>query len=478
MSDDFKDALNNLKSKQQIVEKPATGNVATEKVVTEKIVVVQESKSTVDNRKLGGECEHCGSSFKLGDVKCPSCGATLPEPGVLTQRQKARRDEELREKEEAVRKKREAKALKRKKFLKVFIITAVSIVLALGLWLIIDGAVYNSREKGIVYSPYLNGYEIYRMGYNYAETNLYINEYKGKPVLRIDHNAFNGNTTLKTVTISKNVIEVGAYAFKSCVSLETVIFEEGSNPTMDVGMFQNCTKLREVKLASTMQELGSTMFANTALVFVDLPNIATIPLGIFEDCKQLQAIYIKKGCVQISSNAFRNAAVSFYFYEGSTDAWLSISKHTYSGINSSAYLKTFIAAMSPDGKLFYTEYYDTRYVAVGSTILFDLETVEIPSTINGKTVQGVNYNAFEETVLIHISLPNTVIHIYDDAFLNCYSLVSIKMGGNLTIIDSDAFLYCTSLKTIYIRGQESDDKNKTLRASINYLKSASVVYGD
>ena len=58
------------------------------------------------------------------------------------------------------------------------------------------------------------------------ETNIIIpSTYLGLPVTRIADGAFNGNTTITSVTIPNNVTYVGKEAFYGCTSLTSVIFE-------------------------------------------------------------------------------------------------------------------------------------------------------------------------------------------------------------------------------------------------------------
>ena len=75
----------------------------------------------------------------------------------------------------------------------------------------------------------------------------------------------------------------------------------------------------------------------------------------------------------------------------------------------------------------------------------EYETIAIPSTINGKTVTGID-NAFQNNKQIkNIILPDTIQNINDNAFKNS-SLKSINLPTSIITIGNNAFENCQSLK--------------------------------
>ena len=87
-----------------------------------------------------------------------------------------------------------------------------------------------------------------------------------------------------------------------------------------------------------------------------------------------------------------------------------------------------------------------------------LGNIEIPSTIEGKTVISLKgSDVFKEnaafqncTGITGITIPNTLISIAEDAFHGCTGLKTIEIPDSVKILENSAFHGCTGLKTIEI----------------------------
>ncbi len=104
-------------------------------------------------------------------------------------------------------------------------------------------------------------------------------------ITSVSKNAFSDNKKLKTVTIGKNVTELGNYAFKGCTSLKTVKFKGKKLKKIGVGAFKNCKKLKSITLSST--------------------SLKTISTSSFYGCKNLKTITIKSKKVTFGKNSFK-----------------------------------------------------------------------------------------------------------------------------------------------------------------------------
>ena len=97
----------------------------------------------------------------------------------------------------------------------------------------------------------------------------------------------------------------------------------------------------------------------------------------------------------------------------------------------------------------YSIYYDNTVTITG---YYGSKTeLDIPSTIDGKSVTSIGYWAFEDCEsLTSLTIPNSVTSIGYGAFSSCTSLTSVTIPNSVTSIVDSAFSFCTSLTSITI----------------------------
>ncbi len=79
------------------------------------------------------------------------------------------------------------------------------------------------------------------------------------------------------------------------------------------------------------------------------------------------------------------------------------------------------------------------------------KSVEIPSKLGGKKVTSIAWGAFScLPVLQSITIPDSVVTISDEAFLNSTSLQKVTIGKGAKNIEGNPFDGCTNLRTIAI----------------------------
>ncbi len=173
-------------------------------------------------------------------------------------------------------------------------------------------------------------------------------QYKGKPVKKIDSNAFYENKTIKTVRLPKNLeyIETNAFArssltslelpdtvktigreaFSVCSSLTSVSLNDGLE-TIGSKAFTTCENLPTVRIPCTVTQIGSEAFnfcSKLDNVRVCTPK-CSIGADAFRYCTKLKDIYFcsDKENINLSTHAFEYCRTKLYIHypEGGANGW-------------------------------------------------------------------------------------------------------------------------------------------------------------
>lgn len=95
------------------------------------------------------------------------------------------------------------------------------------------------------------------------------------------------------------------------------------------------------------------------------------------------------------------------------------------------------------------EYED--HIEVGRLLSLELEKVEIPDTIDGKTVTSIGEDCFFNCgKLKEVILPNTIVSIGAQAFALCKVLTDITLPDSVKEIGHHAFRDCRGLKKVIL----------------------------
>ncbi|MBO5528181.1 MAG: leucine-rich repeat protein [Bacilli bacterium] len=216
-------------------------------------------------------------------------------------------------------------------------------------------------------------------------------------------------TTITSLSLPSSLRSVGNYAFAECKQLSSVTFASGLVSIGDCA-FYYCERLTSVSLPDTLQTIGMEAFRNTAL----------------------RNVWISSGVAAVGSNAFNNVTIITDRTEF-TDSILS-------GFGNC----TFVFSCK-------------GYVTVGSLsfLVYDNGTAEVLSyTGDASTVvipEKVSYGSREysvirvrasvfanNTVIVSVSLPATVVEIGESAFAYCTLLTDVNLA-NVKIIRANAF---------------------------------------
>jgi hypothetical protein len=76
--------------------------------------------------------------------------------------------------------------------------------------------------------------------------------------------------------------------------------------------------------------------------------------------------------------------------------------------------------------------------------------VRIPPNIQNNQVTGISDNAFADSSITSVIIPNSVTRIGYTAFANCTKLTSVIISNSVTLIEEKVFFGCESLTNITI----------------------------
>ena len=351
-------------------------------------------------------------------------------------------------------------------------------------------------------------------GYNGSAEKVDIPaEIDGKSVTSIGNRAFNGCTSLTSITIPNSVTEIGDGAFSSCTSLtsikipdsvmqigdyvfvgctnlieievetdnkfyssdkgvlfnknktEIICYPAGIKDTIylipssvtSIGKraFQNCSNLINIKIPDRVSYIGSIAFADcTSLTSITIPNsVTSLGNSAFRGCASLTSITIPDSVTSISGGAFGNCTSLTSITI--PDSVTSIGGNAFSN---TALLKNQTTSEKYVGKWVIDCDDDAKSVTIknGTVGIADFAFYDCPSLTSvtiPNSVTSMGEQAFGECVsLLGITIPNGMTSIDENTFYNCTSLTSVTIPNRVTSIGNHAFKECASLASITIPG--------------------------
>lgn len=228
--------------------------------------------------------------------------------------------------------------------------------------------------------------------------------------------AFKNNDNVTSVTIPGSVSVIGYNAFEGCTALERVIFSDpvdGAKLTIRVSAFINCPKLYDI----------------------EIPACAEYVTGnIFKGCTSLEAIKV-------------HPDNPYYFtdeYGVLFGPWVDYGEPQYDDPN--LCLTAYPCGRAEGGYTIPREVAGrtvNQIWASGFRNAKNLTSIEIPETL-----EIIGANAFEETGLREVVIPDTVTQIDEAVFENCTELTDVTLPNGMTEIPMMFFYGCTSLTRV------------------------------
>ena len=174
-----------------------------------------------------------------------------------------------------------------------------------------------NEDLAYTYNEELGGYVVTGKG-GFESGALEIpSKYKGKDVVAIGNNAFNGqqgsgnvDNTITSVTIPSSVTSIGQCAFYNCTSITSITIEKDStsdkNVSIEYSAFYGLTSLETVTIPDSVTNIGSSAFRQcTKLATITIPNsVTSIGDYAFQGCSALIKIEIPDSVTSLGEYTF------------------------------------------------------------------------------------------------------------------------------------------------------------------------------
>ena len=166
----------------------------------------------------------------------------------------------------------------------------------------------------VFHSEYHNSDEVMIIGYEGADVEHAITipaEIDGRPVTKIEKDAFKSATMLTAVTLPDTVVEIDDWAFFGCVALKTVTLPNAL-VRIGEGTFAGCSVLSadaELVLPTTLTEIGTMAFFATGIQSIKIPvGVKELPEQAFMYCTNLTTVVWSEEGEEIGAFAFMYCA--------------------------------------------------------------------------------------------------------------------------------------------------------------------------
>ena len=268
----------------------------------------------------------------------------------------------------------------------------------------------------------------------------------GKEVTSIGEEAFKGNNTITSVTISEGITTIGYSAFENCTNLEAVsipsTITEWSEPSHDNNAFMGCTKLKELELAEGLTILGQKAFYGcTSLEKVRIPStIETFHDKVFSDCTSLKEVELPEGIKQIGYQAFAYCALEEVTIPSTLEYWPLIHAN---GIMATPHDNSTFWGCDSLRKVVFTEGLKTLYNFQGTSRCPLVKEIEIPGS-----VEDLAYSFDNSQYLEKVTLKEGIQKIGAYAFRKCTSLKEIRFPSTIMSKESTSFTDVKSVERI------------------------------
>ena len=348
---------------------------------------------------------------------------------------------------------------------------------------------YKCKSNGLTFelSTDNNSYACTGLGTFDGKILIIPAEYNGKPVTKIEEDAFLNATDITDVLIPDSVTEVGFNAFGGCenivkmvlpfagayadgsrekyfgyifggssassnsrlvpISLKSIVLTEGVS-NIENEAFRGCFALESITIPDGVTSIGDYAFYNCgSLKTITIPDgVTRIGDRAFGSCSKLTNITIPDGVTSIGYEAFSNC-----------DSLTSITiPDSVTRVGKEAFAYCYNLTYSKYENGFYLGNAANKYVVLVRPKTWEIKTI----TINDECKVIADYAFYNSPQYLRslesVVIGDGVVHIGECAFSKCTSLKSVTIGKGVKSIGDRAFERYGSLTKIYYNGDVND----------------------
>ncbi|MDY2719709.1 MAG: leucine-rich repeat protein [Candidatus Faecousia sp.] len=257
------------------------------------------------------------------------------------------------------------------------------------------------------------------------------------------------------------VTAIGDCAFLGCTSLSSISIPS-SVTSIGNGAFSDCVSLSAIQIPDSVTAIGRYAFECTGLTEINIPaSVTAIGHYAFCGCTALTGIWVNEKNTRFSSDE-----KGLLFNKGKTKLLACPGGYTgkYDVPNSVTDIFWGAFACCPSLTGIFVDEANSCYSSDEKGVLFSKDKTELircPEGYTGTyaipdgTVAICEYAFAMCEGLTGITIPSTVVSIYDSAFL-CTGLVCVDIPASVERIDGNVFTYCEKLTSVTVNNKDCD----------------------
>ena len=241
------------------------------------------------------------------------------------------------------------------------------------------------------------------------------------------------SSDIEELTVESECKIIGSQAFLGCASL-TCVTAQGKLEQIQALAFQNCDALKSVSLNGGVESIRESAFYDCDVLesVIIQGGLKEIRNRAFSSCGKLKNITLPEGLTSIGVGAFYECAFESVELP-----------NTLTTIDSSAFnhCQSLKSITIPDSV--------TKIGEMAFSCCGRLKTLKL-----GKGVTNISYQAFAETGLTSLVIPEWVDHLWGSAFYGS-DIESVVIPVSVKVIGPEAFAYCSKLAKIEYNGTKA-----------------------